>query len=78
MTNEEKAKKLATQLIGDDRNVQPLIETLVTMAEWKDEQFRMIIERTIDLFGKYSSNAVFTRDNIIEVFKTVRKAMKGE
>lgn len=44
-TNEEKAKKLAIQLIGDDRNVQPLIETLVTMAEWKEQQ---MIEKAVE------------------------------
>lgn len=39
MTNKEKAKELAGQLLADDQNQQPLIDVLLQMARWKDEQF---------------------------------------
>lgn len=40
MTNEEKAKELAKQLLADDQNQQPLIDVLLQMARWKDEQLK--------------------------------------
>ena len=38
MTNKDKAKELAKQLLADDQNQQPLIDVLLQMAQWKDEQ----------------------------------------
>lgn len=40
MTNKDKAKELAKQLLADDQNQQPLIDVLLQMAQWKDEQFQ--------------------------------------
>lgn len=42
MKNKEKAKakEIAIRLMGGgDRNIQPLVDALIEMAEWKDEQF---------------------------------------
>lgn len=38
MTNKDKAKELAKQLLADDQNQQPLIDVLLQMAQWKDEK----------------------------------------
>lgn len=38
MGNEEKARELAIRLMGGgNRNIQPLVDALIDMAEWKDE-----------------------------------------
>ena len=36
----EKAKELASVLVSDDQNNQPLVDLLLEMASWKDEQFQ--------------------------------------
>lgn len=39
MKNENKAKQIAIRLMGGgDRNIQPLVDALIEMANWKDEQ----------------------------------------
>lgn len=38
MTNKQKAKELAELLVDNDRNQVPLINVLMKMAQWKDEQ----------------------------------------
>lgn len=40
MTNKEKAKELASLLVGEDQNNQPLIDVLLDMAEWKETQVK--------------------------------------
>ena len=38
MTVKKKAKQLALTLIGEDQNIEPLVEVLVEMANWQKEQ----------------------------------------
>lgn len=38
--NEKKAKELAARLMGTDRNIQPLVDLLVEMAEWKESELK--------------------------------------
>lgn len=38
--NEKKARELATRLMGTDRNIQPLVDLLVEMAEWKESELK--------------------------------------
>lgn len=38
--NEKKSRELATRLVGDDQNQQPLIDLLVEMAEWKESELK--------------------------------------
>ena len=38
--NEKKAKQLAARLMGTDRNIQPLVDLLVEMAEWKESELK--------------------------------------
>ena len=38
--NEKKAKELAARLMGTDRNLQPLVDLLVEMAEWKESELK--------------------------------------
>lgn len=38
--NEKKARELATRLVGTDRNIQPLVDLLVEMAEWKESELK--------------------------------------
>ena len=45
MTNEKKAKELAKQLLADDQNHHPLIDVLLQMARWKDEQLKKVCKR---------------------------------
>ena len=40
MTDEQKAEDLAARLLYEDQNKQPLIDLLLEMANWKDEQFK--------------------------------------
>lgn len=80
MTNEEKEKELGIKYqtpchgVGDCEFEAS--QAALEMARWKDEQFNMIIEKIIDLFDKYPSNAVFSKNNIIEMFKTLKIAME--
>ena len=43
------------------------------MAEWKNDVFREIMKGVREIFEKYTSNAAFTRDNIVDVFKELEK-----
>lgn len=38
--NEKKARELAARLVGTDRNIQPLVDLLVEMAEWKESELK--------------------------------------
>lgn len=38
MTDKEKAKELASLLVGEDQNQEPLIEILMEMVQWKEQQ----------------------------------------
>lgn len=38
MTDKEKAKELASLLVGEDQNQEPLVEILMEMAQWKEQQ----------------------------------------
>lgn len=38
--NEKKARELATRLVGEDQNQQPLVDLLVEMAEWKESELK--------------------------------------
>lgn len=38
--NEKKARQLAARLMGEDQNLQPLIDLLVEMAEWKESELK--------------------------------------
>lgn len=40
MTDKEKAKELASLLVGEDQNPQPLIDVLLDMAKWKETQVK--------------------------------------
>ena len=44
MTNEGKARILARVLVSDDQNNQPLVDLLLEMAKWKDEEYAKTIE----------------------------------
>jgi hypothetical protein len=48
MKNKKKAKEIAIRLIGGDRNIQPLVDALIEMAEWKDEQFAIEKQQLIE------------------------------
>lgn len=80
MTNEEKSQKIRLDYTkGGYRETiyaTDLEDALKEMAEWKDEQFNMIIEKIIDLFDKYPSNAVYSKNNVIEMFKTLKITME--
>lgn len=45
MKNEEKAMELAKQLLADDQNQQPLIDVLMQMAQWKDDQLKKVCKK---------------------------------
>lgn len=45
MTNEEKAKELAKQLLADYQNQQPLIDVLLQMAQWKEHQLKKVCKK---------------------------------
>lgn len=38
MTDKKKAKELASLLVGEDQNQEPLVEILIEMAQWKEQQ----------------------------------------
>ena len=38
--NEKKARELAARLMGTDQNIQPLVDLLVEMAEWKESELK--------------------------------------
>ncbi len=38
MTDKEKAKELASLLVGEDQGQEPLVEILIEMAQWKKQQ----------------------------------------
>ncbi len=38
MTDKEKAKELASLLVGEDQNQEPLVKILMEMAQWKKQQ----------------------------------------
>lgn len=38
MTVKQKARQLALNLVGEDQNPEPIIETLMNMAEWQSKQ----------------------------------------
>jgi hypothetical protein len=48
MTNKDKAKELAKQLLADDQNQQPLIDVLLQMAQWKDEQYAELMVKVVE------------------------------
>lgn len=52
MTDKEKAKELASLLIGEDQNQEALVEILIEMARWKEHQMVKDAEAgEIDLHG---------------------------
>lgn len=53
MTNEEKARELAEMLIGGDRNIEPLVDTLLQAMQWKDEQHTQEKQQLIDVACKW-------------------------
>lgn len=81
MTNEEKAKEIASKYERwnqEDDESFGAYNGAMEMAEFKEKQFIMIIEKIIDLFDKYPSNAVFSKNNVIEMFETLKIAMEEE
>lgn len=77
MTNEEKAREIANYTECNGMACWQCKEYIaIKMAEWKEQQFIMIMEKTIELFDKYPSNAVFSKNNVIEMFKTLKIAME--
>lgn len=45
MTDKEKAKELASLLVGEDQNQEPLVEILMEMAQWKQQQIMKLLRR---------------------------------
>lgn len=74
MTNKQKAEEICKRHIFDSNHFDCCME----IADWKDKQFSMIIEKIIELFDKYPSNAVFSKNNVVEMLKTLKKAMEEE
>ena len=60
MTTEEKAKEIAIQLMdGEDRNIQPLIDALVEMAYWQQNELLnkgIKVQGFIDWYRDYIDN----------------------
>lgn len=53
MTLEQKARQLASTLIGEDQNQGPLIEALIEMATWQREQISIHLGLTKNGLNKY-------------------------
>lgn len=53
MTNEEKAKNMASVLVSEDQNNQPLVDLLLQMAQWKDEQHKQELIRIYNFVSPY-------------------------
>ena len=53
MTREQKARQLALTLIGDDQNLEPLIETLIEMAKWERRETIKEIKKYINGTAQY-------------------------
>lgn len=65
MKNENKAKQIAIKLMGGgDRNIQPLVDALIEMAQWKDEQARQQRAKTYE--ASKLSNRVQEMQNLLE------------
>ena len=79
MTNEEKARQLANILMGADQNDKPLVEVLLRMAEWKEQQMKIKANMAfckITCKGYQESKKCFVED--CKSLNDFRKAMKGE
>ena len=73
MTNEEKAKKLASKIIAEDQNNKPLVDILMEMAEWKEQQ---MIEKACDAYCKICDTQECFNDGNCNWVKKFRKAME--
>ncbi len=59
MTDKEKAKELASLLVGEDQNPQPLIDILLDMAKWKETQVKESVKtQHVDKTCKENGNSL--------------------
>lgn len=84
MKTEEKARELASELIGEDKNQKPLIDVIMRMANWKEQQ---MIEKAVEWVKENYADfcrEINYRDHLNECFdvqnftKELRKGMKEQ
>lgn len=85
MKTEEKARELASELIGEDQNQKPMIDVIMRMANWKEQQMidkacEWIEENIVDYEDIYYDVGGFVSPefHIEEFIKDFKKAMEEQ
>ena len=75
MTDKDKAKELASLLVGEDQNPKPLIDVLLDMAKWKETQVKKSAKtQHVDKTCKEKGNSLTQESEAIDFEQELYKA----